>query len=120
MIAAAELALQRILTNAFVAADEQPIVLVRKTKVQNAAGGWTTTSTPLPAQNIRMNPLQDAVGQRTTADGKQVTPSYMLVCRHTADVERGDTFTIGGRRYEVVFVVENRQYQVKAEVAYLG
>jgi hypothetical protein len=72
---------------------------------------------------MRMVPLQDAVAtrsERTTADGVQVTPSYMLLGNWDANVARFDSFTLDGRRYEIVFIQQNRQYECKAEVAYLG
>lgn len=120
MIAAGELEIQRKLTKAFVEADVLSLTFSRAVKTPNGAGGQTTTRVAVAAQAFRMNPLQDATASRLTADGKQVSPQYMLVGEYDRDVRRGDQFTIGGRRYEVVFVIENRQYQVKAEVYYLG
>lgn len=122
MIAPGELAAQRKLTDSFIRADEQQIQLIRKTKVPNGAGGYRETMVPLAPQGFRLIPLQDSTGEsgRTTADGKQVTPAYMLQGRYNCDMQRYDQFVIDGKRYEVFFIVENRQYQVKGEVAYLG
>lgn len=122
MIAPAELAAQRQLTEWFIRADERQLSLIRSGKVPNGAGGYKTVETTLPPQGFRLIPLQDSTGEssRTTADGKQVTPSYMLQGRHDADLQRFDRFVIEGRKYEVFFILENRQYQVKGEVAYLG
>jgi hypothetical protein len=122
MIAAAELAIQRKLTDWFIRADEQQIALIRKTKVPNGAGGYREVATTLAPQGFRLIPLQDSTGEssRTTADGKQVTPSYMLQGRHDCNMQRYDQFILDGKRYEVFFIIENRQYQVKGEVAYLG
>lgn len=120
-IPAAELAAQRALTNAFVAADAEPITLFRSEWVSDGSGGEVRQD-PLPVgvQVLRFQPRQDGGSPRTTADGQQVVPTYTLVGKHTADIERWDEFVLNGDRYEVVFVYENRQYQVKAEVAYLG
>lgn len=120
MIAYLELLAQRALTRAFVEADSFSCVLVREVKVPDGSGGYTTTKTPRPAQTLRMVPLQDSTQERTTPDGRVVTPGYMLIGTNSADIQRMDTFTKEGRRYEVVFLVENTQYQVKAEVAYRG
>jgi hypothetical protein len=78
------------------------------------------TPTALPAQTMRLIPAQDGAQERFTADGKAVRPTYMLQGRYDADMERWDTFVHAGHRYEVVFVNENRQYQVKGEVVYHG
>ena len=121
MIATSELEAQRKLTKMFIAADALSLVLTRTPKVSDGAGGLKNgTPVNLTAQTLRLNPLQDAVQQRTTADGKQVLPQYMLMGEYNADIARGDTFTLSGRRYEVVFVLQNKQYQVKAEVYYRG
>lgn len=120
MISELELAAQRRITAAFVDADRFSCVLTRETKVPDGTGGYTTTKAPIAAQWLRLVPLQDATSERTDAQGRTVAPGYMLVGRHTADIKRMDTFTKDGRRYEVVFVLENTQYQVKGEVIYLG
>jgi hypothetical protein len=120
MISATELALQRALTAYFIAADSLSVALTRNTKVPTAAGGYKAVSTVLPVQTVRMIPLGDGAAERLTADGKQVSPQYMLQGQWDADFARGDTFTLDGRRYELVFINQNVQYQVKAEVYYLG
>lgn len=119
-IASQELAVQRKLTKWYVDADSFECVLVRKVKVPTDAGGYVTTPVPQPAQTLRMNPEQDGMMERVTADGRAVRPSYMLVGKYDAIIERYDTFFKDGREYQVVFVLENQQYQVKAEVAYVG
>jgi hypothetical protein len=120
MIATGELEVQRALTASFIAADSLSVALQRNTKVATPAGGYKTIATTLSAQTVRLIPLGDGATERLTADGKQVQPQYMLQGIWTADFARGDTFTLSGRRYEVVFINQNTQYQVKAEVYYLG
>lgn len=116
-----ELAAQRQLTAAFVAADAEPITLFRSTWMSDGAGGHIKQSPePVLVQLLRFQPRQDGGSPRQTSDGEQVVPTYTLVGKHTADIQRWDEFTLNGSRYEVVFVYENRQYQVKAEVAYRG
>lgn len=73
----------------------------------------------LPAQDFRLIPLGDGASERLTLDGLRVTPSYMLMGEHTTDLARWDEFEVGGRRYQIVFVNENRQYQVKGEAIFL-
>lgn len=120
MISGLELTAQRAITAAFVDADPFPCILTREVKVSDGSGGYTTTKQPQPVQWLRMIPLQDSTQERQTPDGRKVSPGYMLQGKYGADIKRMDTFTKDGRRYEVVFVVENQQYQVKAEVIYSG
>jgi hypothetical protein len=120
VIAPGELSIQRRLTRVFIAADSVSISLHRNEKVPDGKGGYRTVKTDLPLQVFRLIPSGDGATERLTADGKQVTPSYMLMGEWTCDLARGDTFERDGRRYEVVFINENRQYEIKGEVAYLG
>jgi len=116
-----EAAVQRRLTEEFIKADGREVVLWRSVRQEDGAGGWTFGDpAPLPAQFMRLIPLRDGASVRMTADGQEVTPAYMLQGSHGADMERWDIFELEGVRYEVVFVNENRQYQVKGEVAHLG
>lgn len=120
MISEMEVAAQRAITAAFVDADRFSCVLTREQRVSDGEGGYTTELAPIAAQWLRLVPLQDATQDRTDNAGNIVSPGYMLVGRYSADIQRGDIFTKEGRRYEVVFVLENQQYQVKGEVTYLG
>lgn len=121
MIAAAELAIQRQLTAAFIRADSKSITLNRSVWSSDGAGGSVKgPATPLSPQTMRLIPLGDMAQERFTANGESVTPVYALLGVHTADMERWDEFVLEGRRYEVVFISENVQYEVKGEVAYRG
>lgn len=116
-----ELRVERMLTDAFISADSLQVVLNRTTEVSDGAGGVLLSDTaPLAAQKMRLLPLGDGAVERLTADGRVVRPSYMLLGNYDANMQRGDTFTLSTGRYQVVFVNENRQYEVKGEVAYVG
>lgn len=115
-----EALVQQRITAAYVEADAFDCVLTREENVSDGEGGYITQKVTLPAQRLRLNPLQDAASERTSNDGTSLAPGYMLVGPAGADIRRRDTFTKDGRRYEVTFVLENRQYQTKAEVTYLG
>lgn len=120
-IEATELRVQRILTRSFIKADRQEVVLYRASVASDGAGGTVKgTPAPLPPQVMRVLPLADGGDERFMADGQRVRPTYMLMGEHDADVERFDTLTLAEGRFEVVFVNANRQYEVKAEVAYRG
>jgi hypothetical protein len=121
MIELAEVKIQRRITEAFVAADYVVLDLVRTPRVSNGAGGRAKgTPEPLRPQRFRLVPSGDGAPERTTGDGLAVTPAYMLIGEYNADVQRFDEFVKDGRRYQIVFVNENRQYEVKGEAAYLG
>ena len=121
MIASAELAVQRLLTKAFLDADYMVVTLYRSSVTDDGAGGTVTgPPAPLPPQRLRLIPLGDGAQERMTTNGTSVTPSYMLLGLYDADMQRGDEFTVGGRRYQIVFLNENQQYEKKGEVAYRG
>lgn len=122
MISPAELAAQRRMTRMFIAADQFDVQLIRSLREANGQGGFRVLPPELVPGTYpaRLIPLRDGATPRTTADGEEVVPGYMLQCYHDADVQRWDEFDKDGRRYQVVFVNENRQYQVKAEVIYRG
>lgn len=121
MIASGELETQRRLTLAFIAADSIILELQRRAITPNGAGGYIFgTAVARPAQVLRVIPSQDGGQPRLTADGVEVTPAYTIMGPAGADIERFDEFTLAGRRYQVVFVNANQQYEVKGEVAYLG
>lgn len=116
----AELAVQRRNTRAFIAADAVEVELSRTTRTDDGAGGFEQGSvTLLGPQTFRLLPQEDGATARTTAEGETATPEYILMGDSDVDVERWDTFTLAGRRYQVVYI-DNRQYEIKAEVIYLG
>jgi hypothetical protein len=116
-----ELAVQRKLTAAFIAADSLTLTLLRATQTADGEGGVVTGDpAPLAPQTMRLIPMRDGAEGRFTADGKMVVPEYMLMGTHAANMERGDEFYLEGKRYELLFVQQNKQYEKKAEVAYRG
>lgn len=118
-----ELSVQRKNTKWFNEADGFPCTLQRRPKVPNGSGGFVLgAAVPRPEQVLRLVPLADATGgaERQTSDGVAVLPRYVLIGEAGADIQRFDRFTKDGRPYEVVYIVENVQYQVKAEVHYVG
>lgn len=116
-----ELSALRKGTVAFIKADANTFVLARSMFVDDGAGGHSRGApSQLPPQLMRLIPLQDGSTLQLTADGEQIEPSYMLMGTWDADMERWDTFELGGRRYEIVSVNQNRQYETKGEVVYRG
>jgi hypothetical protein len=115
-----ELAVQRRISRAFIAADSVEVELTRPTRTPDGAGGFETgPDTLLGPQRFRLLPQEDGATARSTAEGETATPEYILMGDSDVDVARWDKFTLGGRRYQVLYI-DNRQYEIKAEVIYLG
>jgi hypothetical protein len=120
-ISQAELRAQRTITEEFIRADSLEVTLLRSTFTPDGAGGEVKGDpAPLPVQTMRLIPASDGAQERFTADGEAVRPSYMLMGKFDADMERWDELIVDGIRYQIVFVNQNRQYQTKGEVVYRG
>jgi hypothetical protein len=98
------------------------VTLKRKVKAPDGAGGTTSTPVTLDPQRVRLISRDTVAGaqQRTTVDGKLVTPAYVLLAEYDADIKAGDSFRIDTADYEIVFVRLDKRYEVTAEVAYRG
>lgn len=115
-----ELRAQQRITDAFAKADEISLSLVRATKVPDGAGGSVKGAPEtLPPQPFRLLPQEDGATARTTADGESATPEYVLLGRTGVNMARFDEFTIGERRYQIIYI-DDRKYEVKGEAIYLG
>jgi hypothetical protein len=122
MIPTPEVKIQRRLTIDFIEADPLELQLMRPVRTEDGAGGYETGD-PVPVgglQRLRLIPLGDGAQERLMADGRQVSPSYMLMGPYNANMQRWDTFELRGDRYQIIFINQNTQYEVKGEVAYLG
>lgn len=120
---ALELAVHRANTKAFIDADPRSIVLVRSVPVPNGSGGSLPgVPAPQPAQTMRLMPVDATVAtERRLEDGSVLKPSWTLLGEHTADMKRGDTFSLpDGTTGEIAYVQEKRTYQVKGEVVSRG
>lgn len=121
MISATELKVQRDITLAFIDADSLEVTLLRSLRTANGSGGYKRGApVERPVQTMRLIPSQDGTIERMTADGVSVEPHYILMGRWDADLLRWDRFINDGVTYEVVFVNQNKQYEVKGEVVRLG
>lgn len=122
-IAATELRILRRNTTAFIMADEREITLSRKTTTGTGTGGSRPgVATPLPTQTLRLLPQAESTStERALPDGRVVKPTWVLLGEYTADMKRGDTFSLpDGTVGEVVYVHEKKDYEVKGEVIASG
>jgi hypothetical protein len=117
-----ELQAQRRQTMAEVGATGRWMTLNRQEWVENISGGNRPSGPPasLVRQRLLLVAPTTQLPERQTIGGITMVPEYILKGDYQADVQRGDWFYIDGVKYEVVFVHPNREYQVKAEVVYLG
>jgi hypothetical protein len=117
---ASELDVQRQLTIDFIAADPTSVAFIRYPRVANGSGGYKKGAPQsIGVQAVKVVRLGDIAVERTTEDGRSVAPSFALVAEWDADLVRWDEFTMNGHRLQVVYV-DNRGYEIKAEVIYLG
>lgn len=110
-------------TAAYINQNAIEVVLRRgKWEADGKGGTLKAPPLPLPSQVCRMVAigLVRAVTERTTADGRVVVPSYVLVGMPEFDVEVGDIFTYDDRDYEVVNVSRLPEWRTQAEVVNHG
>ena len=119
--AGVELAQQRRMTLAEIAAAPMTIAFQRQTWVPDDSGGQKQGAVlSLVVQRLTaIQPTQQLPERRTLA-GITVQPEFMIKGRHDADIQRGDWYHLEGVRYEVVYIHPDRRYQTKAEVVHLG
>jgi hypothetical protein len=116
----AELKAQQRISLAFIEADARDVILLRRTRTDDGAGGIAVGEpVSLPAQRLRLLPQEDGATERTTSEGESATPQYMLMGPTDANMERYDEFVLDGIRYEVVYI-DDRKYELKGEVIRLG
>ena len=108
-------------TLAWISSDPIDLVLTRTARVKTDSGAWETTTTDLPAQTFRMDRSSNqSIDVVTTVEGQSVPLAFRIVGSPTADVEEGDTFTIGDKQYSVTYVYRTTFTRVAAEVEYHG
>ena len=116
-----ELEVMRSQTKQFIAHYPKDISLQRADMVSDGSGGVKATLETLPAQTFRQitQPTNTQVFRRTI-DGQEVTPDFVLLGEYDVDVKDGDWYMADGRKFEVVYVRDDRRYETWAEVAYRG
>lgn len=114
-----ELFVRRQGTLEMIAGNSMIVPLQRPSYVDDGAGGLQPGSVQvvLP-QTFRIIALNREVPRRISADGSEVQPTYRLLGRWNADVERGDYFHKDGVRYEVVWVEPDKSDATRADLVY--
>jgi hypothetical protein len=104
-------------TAEFIRDSPTTVILTRRVKANDGAGGSTYTDAPVPAQDVRIvrNDESAAVERENTA-GSVVRPEWSMIAMPDADVVRGDVFTYQGLNVEVVWI-NDLGYELMADVA---
>ena len=114
---AAELQTNKELTKWFIGFDPTTLVLTPNRKVDDGAGGRRLVAQPARAPQVfRLIPQSDRVPEVQTSDGRFARPEYVLMGEASAAMAPGDTFSWGGRSWEVAQVHEKPIYESKGDV----
>lgn len=97
---------RRKATEAVINLNPATIVLKRKGRIPDGAGGWKDGEIELPPQTVRLFISSLRGTRETTSEGGQVAFQTLgLLARHDADILRKDRFEHAGRQFEVTSVV---------------
>jgi hypothetical protein len=117
MMDPAELELQTAATRAFILADPEDLVLLRKTKTPDGAGGFVgTAEASLATQVARLIPQFDAVPELTGSDGRLAVPEWVLLMEPGSDIQRYDRFWWNDIQWEIAQLHYKPDYEVKGDV----
>ena len=98
-----ELEVQRKNTARFIQADPVRLVLFAQNRIPLADGGFKKgPPTARNPQTFRLIPQSDVMPQVQTPDGVQLTPTYVLLGEHEAEMARWDRFSIGEVNFMIV------------------
>ena len=118
-----ELRINRYLTKQFIDMDPTSIVLLRRARVDNGAGGWRYSSAlPRPAQVFKLIPQGGPVnGLTETTDGAERKYDFVLLGEHDADVDVGDYWLdADGSHWVVEGFIPSNEYEIRAGVRAVG
>lgn len=117
----AELELQIGATRAFILADAEEIVLWRRGKVSDGAGGFTLSPpVPLAPQTSRLIPQSDMVLEIEDSNGRMAVPEWVIMMEPGSDLERYDQFEWRGLNWEISQVHMKPDYEMKGDVVRVG
>lgn len=119
---ASELAAKRRGTKAFIDRDPNKYAIVLSREDLEWSGGSfnRTNLRSLKQQPMVLVATNQQLPERRTLEGQSLTPEFVLIGEYGTDIRNGDWFYLDGVKYEVVFVREDRSYEVVAEVVYRG
>lgn len=127
MVTKTERIMARRQIDALIRADPVDIVIWRKLRVPDGAGGWRW-SAPTPIldgepQRVTLIPFKRRMTEFlvSTELGNVPDLPYVVVGYHTLNIQREDTFTYNGDTFEVQTVdIEQKDVRIAAHVDYFG
>lgn len=124
MTTAAELRVQRRLTQALIDALPVTLVLTPRSRVSDGSGGWSwVAGSPRTEQVFHLIEFggggEDLQPIRT-ADGEQRYATFELLGAHDSAMAAGDTFLYGGQEFELVEMMRDNGWERRALVARFG
>ena len=119
MISSAERKAQKWLTSWFIGKDFYDLILMRSTLEDDGAGGYVRSDRlPLLSQRVRLilqDGLRGAPDVYTGPDGTVYRPDWVVMGESGLDIRVGDRFNLPDTQsYEIIVLMQNTQYQVKA------
>lgn len=117
----AELALNRRVTQQFIAANPTTLVLQTGAMVKTAGGGKVRSATASrPAQVFRLIAQNSAIGNlpgpQSTGDGEARKSTYQLLGQWDSTMQVGDWWESGGKRFEVIELLPFNGYETRGRV----
>lgn len=118
-----EVLMARRQVNALILADPVMITPARKTQIDTGDGGWKWgPSTPQGQVQVAIVPAKRRLSEFlvNTELGKVVDYPFILLGRHTADIQKDDTFTWQGDQYQVKSIYIKTEVSLTAQIDYFG
>jgi hypothetical protein len=113
----AELQLQASATRAFILADPEDLILVRRSRQSDGAGGFTYANpVSLAAQTARLIPQSDQTLEVIGSDGRSAHPDWVILMEPGSDLQRYDQFDWRGDLWEVAQIHQKPDYEMKGDV----
>lgn len=114
----AELEMHMVATRAFIEADVETIILTRRTRIADGAGGfkYATPDVGQPEQYFRLIPQSDKVPEQRTSDGSYAVPEYVILGMPDANMKRYDRFIWKGQTWEISQIRNKPDYEKKGDV----
>lgn len=119
---ASELATQRRITTAFIAADPETIVLIPREQTRTTTGGFVWTElTPRDPQDFKViERVSGAATNNHVPGGQQHENEFTILGEHDVAIGVHDVFDLRGSRWEVAEVDWDNGYERRAAVIRYG
>lgn len=116
---AAELAVQKRMTQAFIDTRPETIVLTPMVQAPDGSGGRKKTpGRPRPPQQVRF--IEDGITRSVSEIGTQYTQAARLLAMPSTQIAVDDEFTWGGGTWRVEEIEFPNEYEIRATILRYG